>query len=301
MVQRSWNGGIGLFTDPNAWTPMGAPAPGDTLDISTGTVVAVHQYFGDETIRLTGPVSGPPELAIAGTTIGQDSSVTTSIIPQLGPPLPGAGVIQAWGVNTNLGSIAVLGSADLQPRPASMTININFGLFQNRGTLSTNNFGNLDITKNGHPGILQNNGEVDVSGHVRITADTLGHGTFQFGTAANLHGSFIPMTLEFGAFVGGGQSIDFSPFSHLQIDDLKDFHATIDDFNIRSLPFFEVESIVLKGVEVTSIDYNGGPSSGVLTLKTGNTVDGHLSFSGAHTTSSFQVNVVAGDTRLTVA
>ena len=301
MVQRSWNGGIGLFTDFTGWTPMGAPSPGDTLDISAGTVVAVHQHLSDETIQLTGPVSGPPELVIAGTTIGQDTSITTSVIPQLGPPLPGSGIIQAWGVNTNLGSIAVLGSVDLQPRPASMAININFGLFQNRGTIATNNFGNLDITGSGHLGALQNNGEVDVSGHVRITAATLGHGNFQFGTAANLHGSFIPMTLEFGAFVGGGQSIDFSPFSQLQIDDLKDFHATINDFDIRSLPFFEVESIVLKGVEVTSIDYNGGPSSGVLTLKTGDTVDGRLSFSGAHTTSSFQVSVVMGDTHLSVA
>jgi len=300
MVARLWIGGIDLFTDPSAWTPTGVPTSGDILSISTGTVVADHQYLTGETIRLTGQVVSPPTLVIAGTTIGPDSSVSTDTIPQLGPPLPGSGVVQSWGLNTNLGRIEVVGEADVGVHPASMQININSGILQNRGTISTNAFGSLDITAAGNPGIFDNDGEVDVGGHVRITAATLGHGTFQFGTAANLHGSFLRMDLEFEGLVGGGQTIDFRPFSILQIDDLKEFHATVSDFNVKSLQGWEIETIVLKGVEATSVDYHGGPSSGVLVLKSGNAVDGHLTLSGDHTTSSFQVSVLNGDTHLTI-
>jgi hypothetical protein len=106
------------------------------------------------------------------------------------------------------------------------------------------------------------------------------------------------MSLEFDGLVGGGQTIDFSPFGQLQIDDLKDFHATIDDFKGGSQTFPGIESIVLKGIDVTSSSYEGGMNSGVLTLKTGNTIDGHLSFSGAYATSSFQLSLVNGDTHL---
>jgi len=301
MDQRSWNGGTDLFTDPGAWTPPGMPASGDILGISAGTVLAVHQYIENVALRLTGPVSEPPELVMIGTTIGPNSLVQTSAIPQAGPSLPGAAVVQAWGYNVNLGTIAVTGTVDIAPRPASMTLNIHPGVFQNGGTILTNSFGNLNITNDEHAGIFHNDGEVDVGGHVRITAATLGHGTFQFGTAGNLHGSFLRQGLEFEGLVGSGQIIDFSPFSVLQIDDLKRFHATISDFNVKSgFPYGEVESIVLKGVEITSLDYKGGPTDGVLTLKSGNAVDGHLSFSGEHTTSSFQVSVVNGDTHLTI-
>src|SRR4051794_11521473 len=101
MVQRSWNGGTDFFTDPSAWTPPGVPVSGDIVTVSAGTVLAVHQFIDNVSLSLAGPVSDPPELVLAGTTIGSSSRVVTATIPQLGPPLPGAGLIQSWGYNAN--------------------------------------------------------------------------------------------------------------------------------------------------------------------------------------------------------
>ena len=131
---------------------------------------------------------------------------------------------------------------------------------------------------------LINSGTISSFGTVFIGTSVTGTGTMTIGNHSGVSGS-----LETQRDVSTGQSIMLQAGT-LTIDDTHDFFATIIDFDAR-------DKIVLKGVDVTSVNYVNGK----LSLDGG--ADGALHFRRPNgvifDTNSFMLSHSGNDTIIT--
>jgi hypothetical protein len=282
MTTRTWFGGTGSFTDAGDWSPAGVPMPGDEAIFLAGTLDIDHQNLADIPLTYGGDFPTKSVLDLKGSVIGPVMLQNDR-----------TGAVE--GIHTiNVSNYAVfVGPLSTNELEESTTINISpHSLLLNFGSLQfvTQLGASLDIA--GTKGaVVANYGLIEVEAPGATTAiiapSVTGHGTIQVGS------SDVANT-EFGGFVGSGQTFEFSGFDDqasstatatLQVDMAREFHATIANFTA-------VDTIDLKGVTVTSDDFNNG----VLTLKDGSETVANLHFAGSYTTSDFVTQAVAGDT-----
>jgi hypothetical protein len=142
MTTRSWigsadNGFVGagdLYGNAANWSPSGAPQPGDTLDIGSGTPFDNTTPLDRLAIMLGSPSAATTQLWLSGITIGSDTTVGT-FTGQVSAATPTLALASV----TNNGTIG-------SPTSGSSSVNYNFV--------------DYDGVSNGQP---VNNGVIDVA------------------------------------------------------------------------------------------------------------------------------------------
>lgn len=308
MTIRTWIGGTGRIRDPEAWTPSGSPVSGDVLLLPTGTAFAKHQMLNGLSIAFIHPMSSSdpvPVLAIKNVTLSIDSRIIASnvIVPPSGVYfVDGRGRVEAYGHNTNHGTIMTSHSGLGSPG-GSISLHLNDGIFVNDGLIRSNILSGISVTST-DGAVLKNNGIISTAGGMVLDAKIIGEGIIRLGDQGLnfMHGaSPVVGALTIDGFVGKHQTVEILTGGRLTINDVSQFHATIKDFNNVPWIGLNLETITLKGVDVTSFSYRSGEGQGVLTLRNGCEVVGKLAFVGDYTQSSFQTSHEFGNTVLTVA
>ncbi len=257
MTAKNWNASYGLFSSGANWTPGGAPAPGDTLDVPSGVPILFNQTFGSasvaSSIGLTSTdASQPSKLVAWNTTL---TNVTINNTPFYSGPVgqwpanyttPRHGVLLVGGTTTNDGGTitseryVITGqpiydnSLDIVVAPQSTLINkgsINAGL---EDTTTVSGYGGSALENDGR--ILANGGKVTIS------TDLTGTGSVEASG-----GSRSPGSLELGAAVDAGQTINLT-FGSLQIDQPASFLGQVA---------LGRGGVVLEGLQAQSWDLSG--------------------------------------------
>src|ERR1035441_3147285 len=118
MTTRTWFGGTGNFENPQAWTPTGVPAPGDTALIGPGTadraniVRLTGERIDGVTILLNDLPSGSaspspfmPTLKLHNVQLGSSAIIGDTTIPN-GVGAGGTAIIDLKGFVANAGEIS---------------------------------------------------------------------------------------------------------------------------------------------------------------------------------------------------
>jgi hypothetical protein len=226
MVARTWTGSVSNdASNPNNWSPMGAPQPGDTLTdtISGSTIDIRDKALAGTTLLVT---RNPEITATATLNLSHFARVDLSVPPQVQV------VANASGVDTL--NATVTGARGAVP-PGALTVNLDHAVL----------FGGFDITlasetiaSGNRPALFINNGTDMVSGGgARIDVNVLGNGTFNVG-AGFLGVLSVPSSISFGGFVSGGETVSVTgspnvrPFppaiSTVTIEQPREFFAKVD-------------------------------------------------------------------------
>ena len=320
MATRTWNGGSDQLFHKAAWNPAGAPAPGDTLYIGTGTASAswtvlsgLQIYLNGQYLGLTVPPPAPapaPVLRLGQTIIAADTTISLGGTFGTGP---NTATIDAEGFNLNFGTITNTAMKSAGPPdgpPTTLTIDVggrSGGTLVNEGTISVtaNIFApsTMIIHGDSRGSTLLNDALISSRGIIKLDIDVIGKGNIAFGAVfSRTHdGPLGGPTLEFERAVSQGQTVDFKASvagpigtdSHgaLILDDPAKFHGLIADFTNTGGGFGDVhpDEIVLSGEDITSFSYRGNAAGGELTLREGCRTVAHLRFAGAYTTDDFQI------------
>lgn len=316
MTTRVWNSTTASFFNPNAWSPVGRPVSGDSLDIVSGTarvsgsvLQGLAIQLGAEPFNLA--ATGPAVLQLTNSVIAADTTIATGGI-SLPASFSGqtAATIEAFGFNVNDGTISAASFTQAIggfPEPTSqLTIELEGAgaTFVNAGTLRMDNTPATLAVEGQRPGAtLVNNGSIEAGTVVKLDLTVIGVGKMQFGAPYDIGPSPHALTgpsIETSGKVGFGQTIDFKAASGvdshgmLSINDPQDFHALIRDFASSTIfpeiaPLFHEDTIALNLAKVTSSTYSGNDAAGVLTLTGANNAVAQLRFAGSYSLDSFQI------------
>jgi hypothetical protein len=211
----------GSFYDPFAWTPIGAPTPGDVLTIQDGSPQVIDQTISGFTIALGGSNndSGPaiwwdalpngswqtfpapnPTLRLSNAIIGADTTIDLpGVVNFLHSQPPNTATILAQGAE-NDGTIAVTNGLFSSGGTLYLSLNNPGPGLVNKGTITADNGATIvmsgysgdprDNHLSVHPfGTLENDGVIDVRGIVSDTDLSIdGSGTINLGDTPNALG-----------------------------------------------------------------------------------------------------------------
>lgn len=214
MATKTFVGGSSNNTpgDPANWTPYGAPTPGDTLLMNTGTMnIGGGGLAGDTLILGQGQSSSSINLnlfdgAVLTATTAEFASVTATV---------------------NVDGRATATFREANPSTAKYMVNLDAG-----STLLGNYSLNFDgIKVNAADGaVFENDGASASGGASTINADVIGSGSFRIAALQGTAGS-----LEFGRSVAATETVNLSgnPYRasgnvRLTIDQAQNFHALVN-------------------------------------------------------------------------
>lgn len=287
---QTWFGGTGNFSDPQNWTPAGAPAATDTLVIDAGRVRANNLTITNPNILLGSPTT-TPTLVLQDSTLAATTSVrvATTTFDSSQPDVDAR--IRVVGAVTEDGAIDV-GATGIdvnQLFPAHLTIGMakDSSFTMDPGGIWFSSDGStIDVNGPERTAQFVNNGEVEAfGGTVRMNVPVAGQGTFDVLFNNN---NIRSGTLEFAEDVGAGETVKLDA-GLLKLDEPKNFLASIQDFNPDS-------TIELTHAKVTSADY----SNGVLTLFDKHRVEAQLNIVGDFTTEQFAITNLDGNAFITL-
>jgi hypothetical protein len=217
----------GSFYDPFAWTPIGAPIPGDVLTIQDGSPQVIDQMISGLTIALGGSnndsgsalwwdalsngswesYSAPnPTLRLSNATIGADTTIDLpGVVNYFHSQPPNTATILAQGAE-NYGTIAATNGLFSNGTTLYLSLNDGGSLsydapwFVNRGTITADNGATIvmsgysgdprDNHISVHPfGTLEDDGVINVRGIVSDKdLSIVGSGTIDLGDTPNALG-----------------------------------------------------------------------------------------------------------------
>ena len=231
VVNRAWLGGSNnQASNPNDWSPTGAPAPGDTLSIAANAAaigVSGNDLAGD-TLTLTGDGDVAYFYAADATVLVQNITRGDSSAP-IAENLNLYGTnsltfIAAQGNNPNVDPDGDGGSVDAVNMAEGAVWNGTFTL--NRSMSIHWGYIGSKLTINGAQGsVFNNDGTSTVGDSATIGVNVSGTGSFNFAPDA-----FSPTsTLEFKGSVSAGQTVAMSTLQQdtLILDNPAAFAGTI--------------------------------------------------------------------------
>ena len=269
MATKTWNGSNDSFSNAADWSPAMVPTSGDIAVINSGTVSLTTSLAG-VAIQLT---------QAAGSTSSTGLSITNATLDASSP-------LTVTNSNTYTAvapTISIAGAVTLNATDAFYGSKIVFSIsagstLVNAGTM---NFYSSSLVTNG-TGTLQNSGTIAIvnpgnTTQVPVVATPItGTGTIALGKFGQL---------ELSSSVAAGQTIVMndgaSGSETLQLDQVGSFGATINGFSSSDL-------ISVTNTPYTNASYmSTGANSGVLSLFSGATLEGTISFTGQYTLGSF--------------
>jgi hypothetical protein len=258
MSTLQWiGGGSNSATDPNDWSPAGAPRPGDVLNIADSVLNLAGGNLAGDTLHVR-DMSGHPG-GIADPVINVSRGAHLSV------------TLDAPSASTSEPVINVSGSATVDAQLIGSRANavvLTENIARNsvlHGVIAVNR-GNVAINGLGPHARFDNDGTSDFSNDSAIIrAGVVGHGTFFVDEGG----------LELTRSVGAGQAF-ILPTGFLTVDDPAEFKGTLavrpgTDFNDTGRALFE-------GVHATSYDF----ANSRLTL-----YDGHKSVLSVHVAAPY--------------
>ena len=275
MTAKTWNGTSSQFTDGAAWSPTGAPQPGDTATISSGTVSATGLNLQGLGISVLSNTTVGGNLMLIDSTIAAGSMLTINNPNGYGSGAPPTLAIQ--GTTTNSGTINMTGSVIQIPVSGTLV---------NRGRINLIDASpQVQAASGAATPVIENDGAITVNNpdgafqSPVVNANITGTGTIGLGANAGLdlrQGVSAGQTVAFSGGVNG-QSI-------LQLEQPGNFAATIGNFVLGN-------SITISNTPYDSSAYTStGSQSGVLSLFSQGTLQGQLHFSGVYNQSNFALN-----------
>jgi hypothetical protein len=247
MVDATWNGGNGNYTDPNNWSGGGVPdKPGDLGIVTNGTIqLDKLDLTGVGTQISSQSNANPATLDVRNSTLG------VLPITELTPSLFLIADVNTQSKVTLANYMQLGGGIEGFNFGSTLNLDIGGGRFTNAGTIDEQTFSTLNIAGNGK---FANDGTVDITG-ANATLDTavVGTGVINEQIGIDTHASF----LEFGAKVGAGQTINLDG-TQLILDDAKQFKGLIVFAEPPPPPAIGREQVELKGIAATSSSYGGG-------------------------------------------
>ncbi len=275
MTTKTWNGSNDSFSNPAAWSPAGAPQPGDTALINAGTVTVADATLGGLLIQLNASARGGPALRLRDSTVAAGSTVAAAANA-------GLVALDAAGTVVNAGLISFTGAATAR---FTTTLTDTGGgqpaLLRNTGSIAAID-ASANVVASAAGQAIENNGAISVW-NPSHGAQFAVFGPDITGTGIILIDGYARAELVQG--VSAGQTVQFLNNgvgrSALQIDRPANFQGTVAGFAAT-------DTITLREAPFTSFHYDmTGPSGGVLTLE-GATVT-RLHFEGAYQTSDFHL------------
>lgn len=216
MATKNWNGGFGLFSTGDNWSPDGAPAAGDKLYVPEGAAILYNETFGSadapSSIGLTsGDASQPSRLVAWDATL---TNVTLDNTPAAADSTPRHGVFVVAGTVMNDGGTIEAGRSNLLfPRNSLDIVLAPRSTLINAGTISATPGNTMDIVGS-WGSALENDGTiVAAGGTVTVSSDLTGVGRVEVSRGPPGFGG----SLELKAGADAGQTVSLSRAA-LQID-----------------------------------------------------------------------------------
>ncbi len=196
MVARTWNGGAGNdASNPNDWSPAGAPQPGDSLTIGSGTIdVSGNDLAGDTLSVSPYTASGGSEVADIATNgpATLDLSVllgTANVTVAPGSVLTLNAQVNAGYLNVSGGTLSFIGTSSFDAYKTVLSDRL------------TGN-GTLDLYGGNATGaFLEVNGPVGSGLTFNISSNGAGDAGLQIDHPGKFHGD-IQLQSGFAAFIG---------------------------------------------------------------------------------------------------
>jgi hypothetical protein len=214
MTYKTWiGGGNNNASNPDDWSPMGAPQSGDELVMPNGgTINITGNALAGNALEL-GLENAPPALF----TINLSQHAQASLVQLARTAFP---------TTINVSGNDTLHYSSQFPSSPDVTVNL-----QPHARLTGEfdlTFGKLEVDGGANTRLINNNDDSLFGTHAVITPEVLGIGTFTVGSAQSIAGF-----LEFGGAVSAGENVVISgdPFrpatSILQVDKPTEFHAAV--------------------------------------------------------------------------
>ncbi len=212
--------GYGWLSDPNMWTPWGAPQPGDQLNVSHGIPFVGDSSFGSPsahtTINVASATSDQAILLTWNETF-QNTSISNFTFAD---PHSGQVVIAD---RVTLDAQSSINAVSQLPVGNAMTVWLyNNSQLVNQGRLTAGPRTTLDV-EGGTGAVLANNGNITANGGtILVNADLAGSGNIWSTSSAQIGG-----TIELGKSVGAGETIHVGQ-GNVQLDDPAQFLGYVD-------------------------------------------------------------------------
>ena len=277
MATKTWDGSSNSFSNPAAWSPTGAPQPGDTAVINSGTVGVASATLNGLTIQMSASPDSTPTLSLRGATIGSGSQVVAAANS-------GTTQINVAGAVANAGLISFTGPS--KARFTTTLTDIGGGsptLLRNNGSIAAiNASANVVATAAGQA--LENNGAISAWNPSRgiqfaiVGPAITGKGVIMVDAYAQI---------ELVNSVSADQTVQFlnngAGHSTLQLDQPLAFQGAIEGFAAT-------DTVTLRSTPFTSYRFNmTDASGGVLTLDNNGATVASLKFTGTYRTSDFNL------------
>lgn len=212
--------GYGWLSDPNLWTPWGAPQPGDQLNVSHGIPFLGDSSFGSSATQTTINVaSATSDQAILLT---WNETFRNTSINNFTYADPHSGQVVIVG-RVTLDAKSSINAVSQLPVGNSMTVWLyDNSQLVNQGTLTAGPRTTLDIE--GGPGAATaNNGNItSYGGTILVNSDVIGSGNIWSTSSAQYGGK-----IELGKSVGAGETIHVEQ-GNIQLDEPTRFLGYVD-------------------------------------------------------------------------
>ncbi len=276
---RTWFGGDGNYRNAGDWTPAGAPEPGDTALISSGTITVRNQVISGVALELDGSTEATePNLVLNNVVLDLSSSIYEPFAPF--PYAEDYAKITVRNTVSSSAPISLFGSRG----DAHLTIDIaRNSTFINNADFS--NAGFLDVTGTASSRFVNNGTITTAIDPITVAVPTSGSGTFALETVSARPSGY----LTFAESVGPNITVSFvgdyvygAPT--LVLDQPLKFHGSIAyDPNVPNSPGPTGQTVYLPNTTVTAESY----ADNRLTLFDAGTVVGRLKIAGDFTAADF--------------
>jgi hypothetical protein len=249
MTDRTWTDITGDHdaSDPDNWTPSGAPQPGDNLLLPGGSIIDVTDNdLQDDPLVMSGSSFSSPD---APATLNLSDHAQVTLQDNVSALGPSSAIVNVVGTDTlNLFSSGEPPGVDNPSNdisPVTITLHDHARL---SGTFDMTFLSSLTISGGSHTRFLNSGVDIVHGGKVVINTDVAGSGTFRVSAGGVSPTTSGGGTLEFGGSVSRGQTVDLSGslagtspptprISSVTVDHPSAFRGTIDlhDFSLTDL------------------------------------------------------------------